>query len=265
MDLQLTGKRAFVSGGAGGIGLEIAKALVAEGAHVTITSRSEESLARAREALEGVAARGAKVEGATLDIGNAEGAAALIRQLPEVDILVNNLGIYEPKDFREIPDEDWQRLFEINVMSGIRLSRHYLPGMLERDHGRIIFISSESGISIPPEMVHYGMTKSAQLAISRGMAETTKGTGVTVNAVLPGPTRTDAVLTFIRKTAANPDASDSELETEFFRQHRPNSLLQRLIDPAEVGRMVAYVASPLTQATNGAALRVEGGMVRTLT
>jgi NAD(P)-dependent dehydrogenase (short-subunit alcohol dehydrogenase family) len=202
--------------------------------------------------------------GIEADAGTRAGADALIAQLPDVDILVNNLGIYEPRPFIEITDEDWQRLFEVNVMSGVRLARHYLPGMLARNWGRIIFIASESAIATPVEMIHYGMTKSAQLAISRGLAEATKGTGVTVNSVLPGPTRSEGIVEFLQGMASKPGATAAEAESEFFEKHRTASLLQRLIDPREVATLVAYVASPLSAATNGAALRVEGGLLRSI-
>lgn len=252
MDLQIKGKKAVVTGGTAGIGLAIAQVLQEEGADVWITGRSKESIAKAG------------LPGIVTDLGTADGAAKLVAEIPEVDILVNNLGIYEAKPFVEIPDEDWLRLFEVNVLSGVRTSRAYLPGMLQRNSGRIIFISSESGVMTPGEMVHYGMTKSAQLAISRGIAEATKGTGVTVNSVLPGPTMAAAIFDFLKSMSTNPHASNEELEREFFEKHRQSSLLQRLIDPREIGSLVAFVASPLSAATNGAALRAEGGLLRSI-
>jgi NAD(P)-dependent dehydrogenase (short-subunit alcohol dehydrogenase family) len=185
-----------------------------------------------------------------------------VRNLPEADILVNNLGIYEPKPLEEIADADWMRLFEVNVMSGVRLSRAYLPGMRKRNWGRLIFISSESAFAIPPEMIHYGMTKAAQVAIARGIAETTKGTRITANLVLPGPTRSEGIVEFLRSMSSTPQVSEAEAERDFFEKHRASSLLQRLIEPAEIAHMVAYLASPLSSATNGAALRVEGGLLR---
>jgi 3-oxoacyl-[acyl-carrier protein] reductase len=197
------------------------------------------------------------------DLGTAEGAKKLAAEVPVTDILVNNLGIYEAKPFAEIPDEDWLKLFNVNVMSGVRLSRHYFPRMLTAGWGRVIFIASESGVMTPAEMIHYGVTKSSQLALSRGMAELTKGTQVTVNTVMPGPTRSEGIVDFLRKAA--PGVKDAaEAEAEFFRVHRSSSLLQRLIDPKEIAHMVAYLASPLSAATNGAALRVEGGLLRSI-
>ncbi len=198
------------------------------------------------------------------DAATAEGAAALVAAAPAVDILVNNLGIYEIKDYATITDEDWRRYFEVNVLSGARLARDYFPGMMERNWGRIIFVSSESGLMTPGGMVHYGTTKTAQLAVSRGLAELTKGTQVTINAVLPGPTRSEGIVDFLRGLSSDPTAPDAAIEAEFFRTHRATSLLQRLIEPGEIANLVAYVASPLASATNGAALRVDGGVVPTL-
>ncbi len=256
MDLQLKQRKAIVTGGSAGIGLAIVKALLAEGASVVVPGRSQ---AKLDQALGDEPA----VQKIVADVGTAEGAAALIAAVPDADILVNNLGIYEPKPFAEIGDEDWLRLFEVNVLSGVRLSRHYFPRMLAKDWGRVIFVSSESGLMTPPEMVHYGVTKSSQLAVSRGMAELTKGTGVTVNAVLPGPTRSEGIVEFLQKMAS-PGASAAEAEREFFEKHRSSSLLQRLIEDREVASLVAYLASPLSAATNGAALRVEGGLLRSI-
>jgi len=188
----------------------------------------------------------------------------LIEAVPDVDILVNNLGIYESKPFAEITDEDWRRFFEINVLSGARLSRHYFPGMLTRDWGRVIFIASESGVMVPPDMIHYGMTKTAQLAISRGLAALTKGTRVTVNTVLPGTTRSDGIIDFLKSVASDPNATPEAIEAEFFARDRPTSLIQRMIEPQEIASLVAYVASPLSAATNGAALRADGGITPTI-
>ncbi|HEU0123655.1 MAG TPA: SDR family oxidoreductase [Bryobacteraceae bacterium] len=258
MDLLIKGKTAVVTGGTAGIGLAIAVALAAEGAKVFITGRTQSSIEKA------IADAGAPLEGIVADLATAAGAETLFAALPEVDILVNNLGIYESKPFAEIPDEDWLRLFEVNVLSGVRTSRRYLPGMLQRNEGRIIFISSESGIMTPPEMIHYGMTKSAQLAIARGLAETTKGTNVTVNTVLPGPTMSAGIVDFIKSVSVNPDAAFPELEAGFFDAHRSSSLLRRLIKAEEIASLVAYVASPLSAATNGAALRAEGGLLRSI-
>jgi NAD(P)-dependent dehydrogenase (short-subunit alcohol dehydrogenase family) len=259
MDLKLKYLYALVSGSAKGIGKAIATALASEGARVIITGRSETSVIAAQAEIRHRFPE-AKLEGFVGDLANASTVTELVTRFPSVDILVNNLGIYEPKPFEEIPDEDWLRFFEVNVMSGIRLSRAYLPQMKERNWGRIVFISSESGIQIPTEMIHYGMTKTAQLAISRGLAETCAGTGVTVNAVLPGPTRSDGVEKFVAKLSAGKPFA--EFEREFFHNVRPTSLIQRFADPDEVASLVAYLCSPLSSATNGAALRVDGGIVK---
>jgi NAD(P)-dependent dehydrogenase (short-subunit alcohol dehydrogenase family) len=264
MDLKLNDKTALVTGATAGIGLEIARALTAEGTKVFVTGRTQDKLDAAVADIRASLPGGAKVEGVLADAATAEGAAAILKALPSVDILVNNLGVYEMKAFADIPDEDWLRLFDVNVMSGVRLSRGYFPGMLERNWGRVIFISSESGLAIPGEMVHYGMTKSAQLAVARGMAQQTKGTGVTVNSVLPGPTRAAGIFEFLKSVSANPDGTADEHEAEFFEKHRTSSLLQRMIEPQEIASLVAYVASPLAAATNGASLKAEGGLVTTI-
>jgi NAD(P)-dependent dehydrogenase (short-subunit alcohol dehydrogenase family) len=259
MDLKLRDKLALVTGSTKGIGLAIATALAAEGARVIVNGRSEASVTAAlAEIRERVA--GAFLEGFQGDLADATAAAQLVTRFPAVDILVNNLGIFEPKPFEEIPDEDWRRFFDVNVLSGVRLSRAYLPGMKQRDWGRVVFISSESAIQIPAEMIHYGMTKTAQLAVSRGMAETCAGTGVTVNAVLPGPTRSAGVDEFVAKLSGG--RPFAEFEKEFFQTVRPTSLLKRFATTDEVASLVAYVCSPLASATNGAALRVDGGVVR---
>ena len=262
MDLQLNGKSALVTGSTAGIGLEIARKLAVEGAAVVIAGRSQAKLDHAVDSIR--ASGGADVRGVLADPATAEGAAALVRTLPRVDILVNNLGIYEIKPFAEISDDEWRHYFEINVLSGVRLARAYLRGMLERDWGRIIFISSESGLVTPGAMIHYGMTKTAQLAVSRGLAEMTKGTNVTVNAVLPGPTRSEGIVDFLKSLASDPAAPAAQVEAEFFAKGRPSSLLQRMIEPEEIANLVAYVASPLSAATNGAALRVDGGVTPTI-
>jgi len=259
MDLQLNGKTALVTGATAGIGLAIATRLAAEGSHVVVAGRSKEKL-DASLALIGTGER----RGIVADPATAEGAAILLRELPEVDILVNNLGIYESKPYGDITDEDWRRFFEINVLSGARIARQYFPGMLARDWGRIIFIASESGLMIPPDMIHYGMTKTAQLAISRGLAALTKGTRVTVNSVLPGTTRSEGIEDFLKSVAEDPEAPMAEIEAGFFRTERSTSLIQRMIEPEEVASLVAYVASPLSSATNGAALRVDGGITPTI-
>lgn len=259
MDLQLKGKTAVVTGSTAGIGLSIAEGLAREGVKVYVAGRTQPKI---DEALKVVRKAGEAV-GVVADAGMAEGCKTLIKQVPAADILVNNLGIYEAKPFADIPDEDWEKLFQVNVMSGVRLSRHYFPKMLSSGWGRVIFIASESGVMTPPEMVHYGMTKSSQLALCRGMAELTKGTQVTVNTVLPGPTKSEGIVDFLK--SVSPHARDAaEAESEFFRVHRSSSLLQRLIDPAEIAHLVAYLASPLSAATNGAALRVEGGLLRSI-
>lgn len=263
MDLQLKGKRAFISGSTAGIGLAIASLLAREGAEVTINGRNGD---RVSSALAEMRRKfpGSKVAGYAADLGSSEVTAELIRALGETDILVNNLGIYEHKEFSDITDADWLRIFEINVMSGVRLSRAFLPGMLKRNWGRIIFISSESGVNIPAEMIHYGMTKSAQLALARGLAETTAGSAVTVNSVLPGPTRSEGVGRFILDMAKSKGLTEKDLEREFFTHVRPSSLLKRFAETDEVANLVAFVASPLASAINGAALRVEGGVVRSI-
>jgi NAD(P)-dependent dehydrogenase (short-subunit alcohol dehydrogenase family) len=257
MDLQLTGKTAIVTGGSAGIGLAIVKALAAEGVTVTVPGRTQAKLTQSLTGIPGVVP-------VVADVATAEGAASLLQQIPDTDILINNLGIYEPKEFADITDADWLHLFETNVLSGVRLSRHYFPRMIQRNSGRVIFISSESGVMTPPEMIHYGVTKSAQLAISRGLAERTKGTAVTVNTVMPGPTRSEGIVEFLEKMSSIPNATPEQAEKEFFEKHRQSSLLQRLIEDSEIANLVAFLASPLSAATNGAALRAEGGLLRSI-
>ena len=259
MDLQLTDKLALVSGSTKGIGLAIAVGLVREGAKAIINGRTEKSVAAALAKIKEQVPR-ANVESFIGDLSNAGATQILLKQFPEVDILVNNLGIFEPKPFEQIADGDWRRFFEVNVLSGVRLSREYLPRMKSRHWGRIVFISSESGIQIPTEMVHYGVTKTAQLAVSRGLAETCAGTWVTVNAVLPGPTHSDGVDEFVKQLSGGKPFE--EFEKEFFASVRPSSLLKRFATTEEVANLVVYVCSPLSAATNGAALRVDGGVVR---
>jgi NAD(P)-dependent dehydrogenase (short-subunit alcohol dehydrogenase family) len=262
MDMQLNGKSALVTGATAGIGLEIARKLAAEGAEVVIIGRDR---AKLDAAIAGIRASGGKdVSGIAADAGTEAGAAAILKARPQVDILINNLGIYESKNFADTSDDDWRRYFEVNVMSGVRLARGYLPGMLKRNWGRIIFISSESGIVIPGEMIHYGMTKSAQLSISRGLSNLTRGTRVTVNSVMPGPTRSEGIVDFLRSVSSDPTAPAEQIEAEFFAKGRPSSLLQRMVEPQEVASMVTYLASPLSSATNGAALRVDGGVIPTI-
>ena len=263
MDLQLKGKRAVVTGSTQGIGFAIAASLAREGTKVVVNGRSQKSVDEAVEKLRAEVS-GADVKGIAADLSNTEGTEKIIEAVSDADILVNNLGIFEQKDFGEITDEDWLKFFETNVLSGVRLSRHYLPKMKKQDWGRIVFISSESGINIPVEMIHYGVTKSAQLSVSRGLAETTKNTNVTVNSVLPGPTASDGVMTFVEQMADKNGVSEKEMKDQFFGEARPSSLLQRFIEPKEIGDFVAFVCSPLSAAVNGAALRVDGGVVRSM-
>ena len=260
---SLDGKTALVTGSTAGIGYAIAKGLAASGAGVVINGRGQDKVDAAVANLKH-AVSGAKVRGMAADVSTAEGCDALLKALPDVDILINNAGIFEPKNFFKIPDEDWSRFFEVNVMSGVRLSRAYLSGMLKRNWGRIIFISSESALNIPNEMIHYGMTKTAQLAVSRGLAKLTRGTAVTVNSVLPGPTMSDGVETMLKALAKERGQTVEEAAANFVKQHRPDSLLQRFASVDEVANMVVYAASKEASATNGAALRVEGGVVNSI-
>jgi NAD(P)-dependent dehydrogenase (short-subunit alcohol dehydrogenase family) len=261
MNLKLEDKAALVTGSTAGIGFAIALGLAREGARVIVNGRTQ---ARVDTALASIRQQvpQAKVEGAAFDLGTAAGCEAIIRRVPTVDILVNNLGIFEPKPFEEIPDADWQRLFEVNVMSGVRLSRAYLPGMKQRNWGRIVFISSESAVQIPAEMVHYGMTKTAQIALARGIAETCAGTAVTVNSVLAGPTASEGVINFVAALAKEQGTTPQEFEKQFFRDVRPTSLLKRFIQPEEVAAVVVFACSPEASAINGAALRADGGVVK---
>ena len=263
MDLKLTGKIALVTGSTAGIGFAIAKSLATEDAHVYVNGRTQERVAAAIAEIRSHVP-GAKADGIVADFSSVAGAEAVIAKLPMVDVLVNNVGIFEPKPFVEIPDADWFRFFEINVMSGVRLTRHYLAGMLKKNWGRILFISSESAVQIPAEMVHYGMTKTAQIAIARGVAESVAGTGVTVNSILAGPTESEGVGGFVDAMAKQQNKSKQEVEKEFFEHVRPSSLLKRFATVDEVAAMVTYVASELSSATNGSALRVDGGVVRAI-
>jgi NAD(P)-dependent dehydrogenase (short-subunit alcohol dehydrogenase family) len=264
MNLKLEGKSALVTGSTAGIGLAIAKSLAAEGARVIVNGRSDarvqEALAEIRKAL----SPQPQLEAMAADLSRSDGVTLAAQRFPEVDILVNNLGIYAPKAFEEISDADWLAMIETNFMSGVRLSRHYLPGMKKRNWGRIIFISSESAVNTPVEMIHYGVTKTMQVALARGLAETTAGTGVTINTILAGPTRSEGVERFLKDMASSRGTTPREVEKEFFRNVRPSSLLQRFASTEEVASMVTYVASPISSATNGAALRVEGGVVRSI-
>jgi NAD(P)-dependent dehydrogenase (short-subunit alcohol dehydrogenase family) len=263
VDLELRGKLAFVSGSTAGIGLAIASRLAREGAEVVINGRTDE---RVRAAIAQIKkdARDANIRGIAADLGSAKGCSEVVRQLPRVDILVNNVGIFDPKPFEEITDEEWEKFFAVNVMSGVRLSRAYLPQMKKTNWGRIVFISSESGLQIPAEMIHYGTTKTAQLAIARGLAETCQGTAVTVNSVLPGPTASEGVSEFVSNLAAQNKITREEFEKEFFKNARPTSILKRFIEPDEIANVVAFVCSPLAAAINGAAVRADGGVVRSI-
>jgi NAD(P)-dependent dehydrogenase (short-subunit alcohol dehydrogenase family) len=259
MELNLANKLALISGSTAGIGYAIAEALAREGALVIVNGRSQASV---DDALSRLKATNGNVVGFAGDLSTAQAAEQLAKEFPELEILVNNLGIFEPRPFEDIPDEDWRRFFEVNVLSGVRLARLFLPAMKRRNWGRIIFISSESAIQIPPEMIHYGMTKTAQLAVSRGLAEAVAGTGITVNCVLPGPTKSRGVGEFVDSLARAEGKSFAEFEQQFFDKVRPTSLIKRFATPEEVASLVAYIASPLASATTGAALRVDGGVIK---
>jgi NAD(P)-dependent dehydrogenase (short-subunit alcohol dehydrogenase family) len=263
MKIDLTGKTALVTGSTSGIGHAVAKGLAAAGASVVVNGRTQGKVDAAVAAL-AKAVPGSKLRGIAADVSTAAGCNALAAALPDADILINNAGIFEPKGFFDIPDEDWTRFFEVNVMSGVRLSRAYLGGMLKRNWGRVVFISSESALNIPKEMIHYGVTKTAQLALSRGLAEMTRGTAVTVNSVLPGPTMSEGVETFVKDLAKQNGQSIEEAASQFVKQFRPTSLLQRFASVEEIANMVVYVSSKEASATNGAALRAEGGIVQTI-
>ncbi|MDR4496649.1 MAG: SDR family oxidoreductase [Candidatus Scalindua sp.] len=259
MELDLKGKTALVTASSSGIGLEIVRSLTTEGAKVVINGRTQASV---EQAIKSVGISGAELIPLVTDNGTAEGCEKTISQLKEVDILVNNLGIYEAVGFFDESDESWQKLFEINIMSGVRLARHYLQGMLKRGHGRVVFISSESGVSPAPEMAHYSATKTMQLGISRSLAELTKGTEVTVNSVLPGPTRTDSVEKFIQDVF--PELPPAEAERQFMSENRPTSLISRLIKPKEIGDIVTFLCSARASVINGSCIRAEGGLVRSV-
>jgi hypothetical protein len=262
MDLKLRGKRALVTGSTAGIGFAIARGLARERAEVVINGRTEDKVAEAVRRI--TSEMGSSATGIAADLSSAEGVNRLLERAGRIDILVNNVGIFEPEPFLEISDQDWFRFFELNVMSGVRLSRALLPSMLRRNWGRIIFISSESAVQIPAEMVHYGLTKTAQLALSRGIAESVVGTGVTVNAVLPGPTKSDGVVDFLAKVAAEHKTEQTEVEAEFLRTMRPSSLIRRFAEPDEVANLVVFLAGEGSSAITGAALRVDGGVVRSI-
>jgi NAD(P)-dependent dehydrogenase (short-subunit alcohol dehydrogenase family) len=263
MELGLKDKRTLVTGSTAGIGFAAARALAAEGARVTVNGRTAARVATAIDAIKR-AVPGAQVEGIDADLGTRAGCDALIARLPELDVLVNNLGIFEPKRFEQISDADWLRFFETNVLSGVRLARHYVAAMRTRNWGRIVFVSSESGLQIPVEMIHYGMTKTAQLAVARGLAESLAGTGVTVNSVLPGPTASEGVGAFVARMAASRGVDAATVEREFFATARSSSILKRFATPEEVAAMIVYVCSAAASATTGASLRVDGGVVRSI-
>jgi NAD(P)-dependent dehydrogenase (short-subunit alcohol dehydrogenase family) len=262
MDLQLAGKTALVTGSTAGIGLAIAQALAREGAAVTVNGRTERRVRDAVRTVRDAAPGAADVRGLVADLSTRQGAEKVIEELPTVDVLVNNLGVYQAKPFGEITDDEWLRIFETNVLSGVRLARQYLPHMLAGGWGRVIFISSESAVQIPAEMIHYGMTKTAQVAVARGLAEMTKGTNVTVNSVLAGPTRSEGVETFVADIARSKGVDAAAVERDFFATMRPTSLLKRFEEPSEIAAVVAFLASPLSSAINGAAVRAEGGLVQ---
>ncbi|HXA06999.1 MAG TPA: SDR family NAD(P)-dependent oxidoreductase [Bryobacteraceae bacterium] len=263
MDLQLKGKLALVTGSTAGIGLAIAKVFAGEGARVIVNGRTESRVKAAADTIQR-AHPSARVEQFAANLAEAGAAANVLARYPAIDILVNNLGVYQVKPFEQTTDADWSSIIETNFMSGVRLSRGWLPGMKAAGWGRIIFISSESAVNIPAEMIHYGVTKTMQVALARGLAETTAGTGVTVNSVLAGPTRSEGVDNFVADMARSKSVSEAEIEKEFFRSIRPSSLLQRFASVDEVAAMVAFLASPLSSATNGAALRADGGVVRSI-
>jgi NAD(P)-dependent dehydrogenase (short-subunit alcohol dehydrogenase family) len=263
MDLKLKDKITFISGSTAGIGFATAKRLLMEGAIVIINGRTKKTVEEAVSELKKLAPR-AQVSGIAADFSKVDEVNHLISQIPAIDILINNAGIFEPIPFKDIPDSDWFKLFEVNVMSGVRLSRHYFPKMLEKNWGRIIFISSESAVFIPDEMIHYGMTKTAQLAVSRGLAELTKGTNVTVNSILPGPTMSKGAGEFIKDISKKDSITPKEVEENFFKNMRPSSLLQRFASVDEIADTIAYYVSPLASATNGASIRVEGGLIRSI-
>ena len=262
MLIDLTGKSAIVTGSTRGIGFAVAKGLALSGALVVVNGRGQKAVDEALGELKKAAPK-AELQGVAADLGTVAGCDTLIKAVPSADILVNNVGIFHPQDFFEIPDSEWQRFFEVNVLSGVRLTRAYLPGMMARNWGRVIFISSESGLNIPVEMIHYGFTKTAQLSIARGIAKRAAGTGVTVNSVLPGPTLSEGVVDFLEKMSSD-GGSVEETAAAFVKKHRPSSIIQRAASVEEVANLVVYVASPQASATTGAALRVDGGVVDTI-
>lgn len=263
MKIDLSGRTAIVTGSTAGIGLATARLLAQSGARVVVCGRDEAHVERTTAGLR-ADEPGADLIGIAADVTTKNGAEALIEAVPDCDILINNLGIYRRQDFFDLPDEEWQRFFDVNVMSGVRLSRHYAQGMRARQWGRVVFVSSESALQIPADMVHYGFTKAGQLAVARGLAESLAATGVTVNSVLPGPTRTDGVNAMWTKAAADQGVTFADIEAAFFRTARPSSLLRRLAEPEEIAALIVYLSSPQASATTGAALRVDGGIVRSI-
>ena len=263
MDLKLSGKVALVTGSTAGIGFAIAKAFAAEGAAVIINGRTEKRVSQAISAIQTMHPR-TTLQPLALDLSKAGDADEAVARFPNIDILINNLGIYEPRPFEQISDTEWQSMIETNFMSGVRLSRFYMPRMKNAGWGRILFISSESAVNIPAEMIHYGVTKTMQVALARGLAETTAGTSVTVNSILAGPTHSEGVQKFIADMAARQATTPAEVEKDFFKNIRPSSLLKRFAEVEEVAAFVTFIASPLSSATNGAALRVEGGILRSI-
>ncbi|MDE1191474.1 MAG: SDR family NAD(P)-dependent oxidoreductase [Arachidicoccus sp.] len=261
MDLQLKDKTALITGSTTGIGYAIAKSLAAEGAKVIVNGRTKERVNTAIEKIKSETGN-QNVIGAVADFTDIKQVNAVVEQHPHINILVNNLGVAEPKEFKNITDEEWINIYEINVLSGVRLSRAYFDNMLKDNWGRIIFISSESAVQIPAEMIQYGVSKTAQISLSRGLAELTVGTGVTVNTVLPGPTSTEAISKFLKATAEQQGISDAEMEAQFFSSMRGTSLLKRFTTPEEIANMVTFIASPLSSATNGAAIRADGGVIK---
>lgn len=263
MDLKIKDKLVFISGSTAGIGYATAERFLNEGATVVINGRKQETVDAAVEKLK-ASTKSNNVSGVAADFSKVDDVNRLLKELPDVDILINNTGIFEPKAFADIPDEDWFKFFEVNVMSGIRLARQYFPKMLKKNWGRIIFISSESAVFIPDEMIHYGMTKTAQLAVSRGLAELTKGTNVTVNSILPGPTKSKGVNVFIEDLAKADNISVDQVEADFFKNMRPTSLIERFASVDEIANTVVYYSSELAAATNGASIRVDGGLIRSI-
>jgi len=263
MDLGLKGKLAVVSGSTAGIGFAIARTLAREGARIVINGRTEKRVSAAEDSIR-MEMRGAEVQGVAADLGTAKGVEEFVKQVPAADILVNNLGIFEIKPFLEISDEDWLRFYEVNVMSGVRLTRHYLPEMLRKNWGRVIFISSESGQQIPSEMVHYGMTKTAQIAVARGVAESVAGTNVTANSILVGPTASEGVGNFVQSMALKQGVLKEQVEKEFFDKARPTSLLKRFETTEEIAAVVAFVASMQSAGISGAAVNADGGVIRSI-